>query len=599
MRKATLLAMVLVLIAAVMPTQAFEEPLPMDKAFAPAFDKRNDGALVITWRIAKGYYLYRDYLAAEDDGGQALSLETEPGKVKDDPGFGTTEVYYERASAAVAEPPPKVRLTYQGCQDGGLCYPPTTKIIDVAAMTASVPAANSAVLPSSDATSGNGFSIASGRAPTAVNQLMRDGGLALLLAGFLGFGLLLAFTPCVFPMYPIVAAMLSREGSRLTAGKGFLLSATYGLALATAFGLLGMAAAWSGQNLQMALQSPFAIGTISALFIVLALSNFGLFHLQLPVALRNRFNSESGKGNSLGGAALLGFSSAFLIGPCVTAPLAGALLYIARTGDVLIGALALFALGLGKSLPLVIMLTAGGKALPRAGRWMETIRHVFGFIFLATAIWLATPLIPERFTLLPWAVLALVFGIYATGYEGLRPTGGYGVMLRSIAFISLLWGGLLFIGFSLGASDPLTPLGPLKGVAGTETNPPIEKTDFTKIGSSEALASHLKASSATNEPTLLYVTADWCVTCRAIERSVLKDREVQSALGGIRLASLDVTTPDQDRRALMQSLEVIGPPTMIFFDGAHREISGTRLIGDITTASLAESARTAKDALRR
>ncbi len=598
MRKATLLALVLVLIAAVIPARAFEAPLPVDDAFVPAFDRGSGGALVITWRIADGYYLYRDYLAAQDEDGKALSLKTEPGRIKDDPGFGSTEVYYGKASAMIAGPPAKVRLTYQGCQDGGLCYPPTTRTIDVAAMTASVVGGGSFSLPVPKATANEGFRIAGGSAHTAVDRLLTDGGIGLLLAGFLGFGLLLAFTPCVFPMYPIVAAMLSREGTRLTAGRGFMLSGAYALALATAFGLLGMAAAWSGRNVQMALQSPLAIGAVAVLFIVLALSSFGLFHIQLPAALSNRFHTGSGKGGSLGGAALLGFSSAFLIGPCVTAPLAGALLYIARTGDVLIGALALFALGLGKGIPLVILSTVGGKALPRAGGWMETIRHVFGFVFLATAIWLAMPLIPERFVLLPWAVLALVFGVYAASYEGLRPTGGYGVMLRSVAFISLLWGALLFIGFSLGASDPLTPLGPLKGSVSAGAHPSVRKADFAKIESRNDLASQLQASSARNEPTLLYVTAGWCVTCRTVERSVLTDPDVAAALDGVRLTSLDVTALDPARRALMQSLDVIGPPTMIFFDAEQREASGTRLVGDITAVSLAGSAGAAKGTLQ-
>ncbi len=603
MRKASLLAAVWVLIAAILPAWAFEAPLPMEDAFVPSIAREEAGPLTITWKIADGYYLYRDYLSAKDEDDRPLTLRTEPGKVKDDPGFGATEVYYRTASASILDAPSTVRVTYQGCQDGGLCYPPTARMIDVAAMTIGMPAEGGfSLAPAEDANpaqkANTGFSIIDNGGETAVDRLLTGGGPFLLLAGFLGFGLLLAFTPCVFPMYPIVAAMLSREREELTAGRGFVLASSYVLALATAFGLVGVAAAWSGRNLQMVLQSPAAVGTVAALFILLALSSFGLFHIRLPAGIGNRLSGGKRKGGSAAGAAMLGFSSAFLIGPCVTAPLAGALLYIARTGDVVIGALALFALGLGKGLPLIAMATLGGKVLPRAGAWMENVRYAFGFLFLATAIWLATPLVPERFILLPWAVLALTFGVQAGAFAGSQTSGGHGVLLRSASLVFLLWGSLLMAGFGLGATDPLTPLGPLKGAAGGARTAAIEKTDFTKIGSIDALSGLLGAAASEHRPALLYVTADWCVTCRAIERSVLPEPDVATALDGIRLARLDVSTLDADTGALMRSLAVVGPPTMILFDRERQEIPGTRLVGEITAASLADAARTAKGTVR-
>lgn len=598
MRKASLLALVWVLIAAILPARALEAPLPMDEAFVPGIARQDDGRLAITWTIADGYYLYRDFLAAEDEGNRPITLQTEPGTVKDDPGFGTTEVYYQKASARIANAPPFIRLTYQGCQDGGLCYPPTTRTIDTAAMTISKPVGGFALAPAKDArpveAPDTGFSIAADGGETAVDRLMTGGGFALLLAGFLGFGLLLAFTPCVFPMYPIVAAMLTREGEGLTARRGFMLASAYVLALASAFGLLGIVAAWSGQNLQIVMQSPVAIGVVAALFVLLALSSFGLFHIKLPAVIGNRLSGGRQKGGSVAAAALLGLSSAFLIGPCVTAPLAGALLYIARTGDIAVGALALFALGLGKGIPLIIMATIGGKALPRAGAWMERVRHVFGFAFLGTAIWLATPLVPERFVLLPWAVFSLAFGIYAVAPDGLRSTGGYGVLTRLTAVVSLIWGSLLLVGFGLGASDPLTPLGPLKGAASADQTAAIQKSDFTKVGSAGALSRLLDTAASGRQPTLVYVTAGWCVTCRTIERSVLTKPDVAASLDGIRLVSLDVSTLDAENGALMRSLAVVGPPTMIFFNRSKEEAPGTRLVGEITAGSLAEAARMAK-----
>lgn len=599
MRKASLLTLIWVLIAAILPAWASQAPLPMDKAFVPSIAKGDDGRLTIRWEIAEGYYLYRDYLSAKGGDNQPLALQTMPGKLKDDPGFGKTEVYYGQASASIANAPQKVHLTYQGCQDGGLCYPPTTTAIDVAAMTIETPGGDGFALAPVKASrsvkdANAGFQIADDTDKTAVDRLLTSGGLALLLAGFLGFGLLLAFTPCVFPMYPIVTAMLAREGEGLTAGRGFVLATSYVLALAAAFGLVGIAAAWSGRNLQIVLQSPVAIGVVAVLFILLALSNFGLFHIQVPAVIGNRLNGGRRKGGSVAGAALLGFSSALLIGPCVTAPLAGALLYIARTGDVAIGALALFALGLGKGIPLIALSTIGGKALPRAGAWMDTVRHVFGFLFLGTAIWLATPLTPERFILLPWAMLALAFGVYAGTSARLSAARGYGVLTGSAAVVSVLWGSLLLVGFGLGASDPLTPLGPLKGAPSGGRPITIDKAAFAKVASADALSSLLNAAASERRPTLLYVTADWCITCRTIERSVLTAPEVAEALDGVRLASLDVSALDAEKGALMHSLAVIGPPTMIFFDDGKQEAQATRLIGDITAASLAEAANAVK-----
>lgn len=598
MLKTGLLALVWALMVAILPARALEAPLPMDEAFVPAVVRNADGRLTITWKIADGYYLYRDFLSAKGDDDQPLPLETGPGRIKDDPGFGTTEVYYGEAAASLSKAPKTVRLTYQGCQDGGLCYPPTTRTIDTLAMTIGKADRGFAFAPAQnidrETEPGAGFSIATDGNASTVDRLMTSGGLVLLLVGFLGFGMLLAFTPCVFLMYPIVAAMLTREGEGLTAGRGFMLASAYVLALATAFGLLGIAAAWSGQNLQIVLQSPVAIGVVAALFVLLALSSFGLFHVRLPAAIGNRLSGGRQRGGSVGAAALLGFSSAFLIGPCVTAPLAGALLYIARTGDIAVGALALFALGIGKGIPLIVMATIGGRALPRAGKWMESVRHVFGFAFLGTAVWLATPLVPERFLLLPWAVLALAFGIYAGAFEGVRPARGYGVLARLAAVISLLWGSFLLAGFALGASDPLTPLGALKGAAATGGVATIQKSDFTKVSSVVELSSFLDTAAADKLPTLVYVTADWCVTCGTIERSVLTAPDVVAHLDGVRLASLDVSILDAENGALMRSLAVVGPPTMIFFDSSKQEAADTRLVGEITAASLANAARIAK-----
>lgn len=580
-------------------------PLQMDEAFRPSLSRISATEVAVTWEIEPGYYLYREYLSAKSDDGSPLKLETPDGKIKEDPGFGSTEVYYDTARATLVSDASTIELTYQGCQDGGLCYPPVTKTIDMASLQFSNSEHGGPIsAPASIASQSEwsafssqrpDFALAQDEVTTGVDGLLARGGLPLLLVGFVGFGVLLAFTPCVFPMYPIVAAMLSRQGGPLSPSRSFILSSVYVGALALAFGLFGMVAAWSGQNLQFALQSTTATMVIASLFVILALSNFGLFEIQLPAGFSNRLSSGGRRGGSLGGAAVLGFTSAFLIGPCVTAPLAGALLYIARTGDVLIGAAALFALGLGKGLPLILMATLGGKALPRAGAWMASIRSAFGFGFIGTAIWMVSPLLPETLVLFAWACLAVSVGVFLWQMRVASASPGAAVISRSVATVSIAWGALLLVGVGLGARDPLAPLEPLtmKTEVG-QTTREIAKSDFEAVASLQALTSMLGEASAENRPSLVYVTADWCVTCRAIERTVLPDDSVSAALDGARLLTIDMSATSSETNELLKSLNAIGPPTMIFFDHERQEVAGTRLVGDVTIDKLAASARAAK-----
>lgn len=597
------LAFAIAMLAAISsPAGAMDAPLDMDRAFEVKVGQADDGSAVIRWTITDGYYLYREYFDAEDLSGNKLAIKTSSGTVKDDPNFGSTEIYYSAATAAVLQAPEKFRITYQGCQDKGLCYPPTTKTVDMTTLSISGSIAGENPFPSggfaavgqvpaaSKNASQDNFVLADDNARTSVDRMMADGGVALLLASFLGFGLLLAFTPCVFPMYPIVATMLAREGERLTARRGFALSSWYVIAFASVFGLLGMAAAWSGQNLQIALQSTYAVGAISFLFVILALSNFGLFQIQLPAAISASLGGSSEGTGTIAGAMVLGFSSALLIGPCVTAPLAGALLYIARTGDIALGAAALFTLGLGKGIPLVIMATASGKVLPKAGMWMEKVRQVFGFIFLATALWLARPLIPEQLVLFGWAVITLSFGVFSLSAAPAPAASGVTVISRTTGLVSILWAVVLFLGLGIGATDPLTPLKVLHTANVSRTAEPVKKDDFTRVASITDLAARINNVPG-QIPTLLYVTADWCVTCRTIERSVLTSPDVIEALTGVKLLSVDLTTLDADRKALLSALKVIGPPTMLFLDNSRTEPASTRLIGEFSASDLAASAR--------
>ncbi|MDQ2067166.1 protein-disulfide reductase DsbD [Xinfangfangia sp. CPCC 101601] len=418
-------------------------------------------------------------------------------------------------------------------------------------------------------------------------------GAGLVLLAFFGFGMALALTPCVFPMVPILAGVLARQGETLTPARGAVLSGSYVLAMAMAFALMGAVAGWSGQNLQMVLQSPWAVGAVAALFVMLALSNFGLFALSLPAAWTARL-SRPGRRGSVGSAATLGFTSALIVGPCVTAPLAGAFLYVAQTGDVVLGAAALFMLGLGQGVPLVIAGTFGASVLPRAGAWMEAVRRLFGMLFLGMAIWLAARILPGPPVLALWGLwltgAAVLLGALDHSSAQAAPQRQPG---RSLGVFALIGAGVMAVGAGLGGDDPLRPLAPLTltGQGGSVAAGP----DFAPVTSRGTLASALADSPA--RPTLIYVTADWCVTCKGIERSVLPDPQLGAPLRAMRLLKLDVTDNSPEAQALMRDLAAAGPPTMIFLDAAQREPAGSRLIGTIEAGDVAASAILAKGGL--
>lgn len=603
----TVLAPLLIACAMLAPAPATAQgpvagahPLPIDEAFRLTATRQADGTLRLNWSIARGYYLYRDKL-----GFQAGSSALRPtrleghGQPKDDPTFGVTAVFHDNIVAVLPADAgganSALTVTYQGCQEEGICYPPARRQVDAATLAVTDPDRHAAGPPAGHwrepelaGTAPSGIALA-GDSGGMVASLLKDGGVFMVLGSFLLFGMALALTPCVFPMYPILAGAIARQGDDVTALRGFTLSLAYVVAMATAFGLLGIVAAWSGQNLQMALQSPWAVGAVSALFVVLALSMFGLFELQLPSAWVNMIGRAGpGPRGPLASVGILGFTSALVVGPCVTAPLAGALLYIAQTGDVVLGAASLFALGLGKGIPLIAFGTLGPRALPKAGGWMTAVRQAFGFVFLATAVWMAARLIPAQASLALWAVLALGAAIWLGAFDTLGPDAGGRRRAGKVAGLACaLYGIVLAVGAASGAADPLRPLEAL--VASRAGAPaPQDELAFAPISDPTGLRAHVAV--ATGKPSLLYVTADWCVTCAVIDRSVLPKDAVRARLAGFNLVKLDVSANTPSQREIMQSLNVVGPPTMIFIDPEGREPAGTRLIGDVTAASLLASA---------
>ncbi|MGH6760802.1 MAG: protein-disulfide reductase DsbD [Phyllobacterium sp.] len=590
-----LLARIFILLWPVVASAQGVTPLTPEKAFRIAVERGQDNGISLRWDIAEGYYLYRDYLQARDARtGEAISLRSEPGIVEaNDGNFGPSEVYYSQATAYLESGvPEQVTVTYQGCQKDSICYPPQTVTLDTRTLDLSEalvgfgisgPAAGSGAEPETGQ-----FQVAPDAAGGGmVGSLLASGGVVWVIASFLAFGLLLAFTPCVLPMYPILSATLARQGETLTPRRGFILSSSYVLAMAVAFGLLGIVAAWSGQNLQIVLQSPYAVGAIAALFVVLAISMFGFFELQLPAAWTSRMvGIKTGQRGSAGGAAAMGFASALIVGPCVTAPLAAALLYIAQTGDAWLGASALFALGLGQGIPLIVFGTVGSRALPRSGAWMEQVKFAFGFVFLAAAIWMLSRIVSPQVTLFLWSALLLTVAVFIGVADRLETDAQAGPRLRKAAGLALSLGAvILAVGAASGGSDPLRPLEHFAR-GGTVKQETPELT-FAQAKSTKDLKASFAAT--TGRPTLVYFTADWCVTCRTVEREVLSDSGVQAALAGFQRLKVDLTDLDDTNQGLMRDLAVVGPPTMILFDSMGVEKAGTRLVGDVTRQTLQAS----------
>jgi len=593
--------------------------LSADEAFVMKVERRADGALAAKWTVADGYYLYRDHtVLAYGEALMPLSARLSAGVETDDPGFGPVSVWYRNGEAVVsrqtleaAGQPTSVTVTYQGCLEGSICYPPVTKTVEVpswsapertpvavpveqpvtiepATVAAGVPKAETetaGALPAEPVAELQPEVATAPLAATIVETLEDRGGKIWVLLAFFGFGVLLAFTPCVFPMYPILAGVIGRDASGTR--RGFALSAAYVLGLASAFAVLGLVAAWSGQNMQVALQSPWVIAGFAAVFVLLAVSMFGGYDLSLPSWWTNRFHARSHKASrSYVSAVTMGFGSALIVGPCVTAPLAGALLYIARSGDVALGGAALFALGLGKGVPLILFGTVGAGILPRAGAWMGHVKTAFGFVFLGMAWWLLSRILPPAYVMASGAILAFVLW---AALERMVPSVNavFAVIGRAAGVMALVWGAIWVVGLACGASDPWRPLSGLNaGRAGVASKAyPLSAV----VDNKAALQAALARASARETVAVVYFTADWCVTCRAIERDVLPDPQIARALAGVDLIKVDVTSNSLEVRQIMTDHSIVGPPTLLFFKADGVENPSARLVGTVTREGLVEA----------
>lgn len=565
--------------------------LEPDQAFKFIVDVEDPNTLVASWQIAEGHYLYRNKFkfSLQDSAGVKLGkVILPPGESKTDEFFGTIQVFHNYAEARI----PLIRSqleatqislvsTYQGCSEiTGICYPPIKKLtpMDLPASKVSAKTITPAVTTISTTSQATPQPPLSEQDTIAAS--LASGSALLTIATFFGFGLLLAFTPCVFPMIPILSSIIVGQGENLTTRRAFVMSLTYVLAMAVTYTIAGIMAGMFGENLQAAFQNPWILGSFAGVFVLLSLSMFGFYDLQLPSALQSKLADVSNRqrGGSLVGVAIMGFLSALIVGPCVAAPLAGALIYIGQTGDAVLGGVALFALSMGMGAPLIAIGTSAGKLLPKAGGWMGAVKSVFGVMLLAVAIWMLERILPVAVTMLLWAVLLIISGIYLKALEPLGiKSSGWARLWKGIGLILILYGALLMVGAATGGKDLLQPLkGLALGGGGAAT---VEHLPFKRIKSIADLEREVATANARNQTVMLDFYADWCIACKELEKYTFSDPNVRQALANVVLLQADVTANDDVDKALLKHFKLIGPPTIMFFGLDGKERYNYRVVG--------------------
>jgi len=575
---------------------ADEDFLPPEQAFRFSAHMLDARTIVVNYAIADGYYMYRERFHFAASGAKLGEPAIPPGKIKYDDTFQkNVETYHNGVEIRIpveAAGPFTLNATGQGCADKGLCYPPQEASVRLTpgaggsepqmsiapaqggsfafpgqaaqpapqadTPAAAVPAAPAAAPPSAAPSELSGIA-----------SLLQGGRLLAIVPAFILLGLGLAFTPCVLPMVPILSSIIVGEGKHVHRTRGFVLSLAYSLGMAIVYTALGVAAGLVGEGLAAALQNPWVLSSFALLIAMMSLSMFGVFQMQVPAALQTRLATASGRQSSgkLAGVFVMGAISALIVGPCVAAPLAGALVYISQTRDVVIGGTALFAMAIGMSIPLLLVGVSAGSLLPRAGMWMESVKRFFGVLMLAMALWMAAPVLPGLVQMLLWAALLLGYGFYLL--RGLGKNGHWAGLAVGAVFAVL--GALQLVGVASGARDPLAPLARFTGAA------PAQPLAFTRIKTVAQLDAALAATDG--RTAMLDFYADWCVSCKEMEKLTFVDPAVKARLANTVLLQVDVTANDGDDRAMLKRFGLFGPPGIILFDRQGKEIPDSRVIG--------------------
>jgi len=558
-----------------------DDILEVDDAFQLSTEVEGN-RFVARWVIAEGHYLYQDKMGIipSSENIKTFPLQLSPGEEKQDPIFNKL-LYVYHDSAEVSLPIANTngandavfKVKYQGCSEiSGICYPPQTREITVrlpeiiaSAAAAQVDAGGADVVSEQD----------------RIANTLRQGDTWVTLLVFFGAGLLLALTPCVFPMIPILMGIIVGQGENQTVRSTFTLSLVYVLAMALTYTVVGILVGLSGENIQAWFQNPWIISTFAAIFIALSFSMFGFYELQMPASIQSKITqiSNSQQGGTLTGVAIMGFLSALIVGPCVTAPLVGALIYIAETGDAVLGGLALFSLSMGMGAPLLAIGASAGKILPKAGPWMDAVKAVFGVMLLGLGIWLLERVAPAVFTMALWAALLIVSAVYMGAIDSLPDdASGWRKLWKGTGLLLLVYGIILIIGLASGGRDIFHPL---KGIAisGGAHSEQASHIAFKQIKGVDGLNAALAEARSQGKTVMLDFYADWCVSCKEMEMLTFTDAGVQQALANTVLLQADVTPNDEQDKALYKHFGIIGPPSIMFFDKNGNERKNFRVVG--------------------
>jgi len=571
--------------------------LPPDEAFKVSATMPDAQTVRMRYGLTPDTYLYRDKLsfAIKAPADVRVTQTNLPqAEVKEDPTFGRTEVYHRDFDATLtlsraltADEKLVMDATYQGCNDKvGVCYPPLTRAFTLTTSAASSGGATVSALTGPADTAAASAAAAPESDTSRIEKILKGGSFWVVLAGFFGFGLLLSLTPCVFPMIPILSGIIAGQ-KQVTKTSGFLLALSYVLGMAITYALAGVVAAQSGTLISAALQNPWALGFGALVFVALALSMFGFFELQLPSAIQSKFSDTANKmkGGSVVGVFTMGALSAVIVGPCVAPPLAAALAFIAQTGNSLLGGAALFALALGMGVPLLLIGLSAGALLPKAGGWMNAVKYFFGVMMLAIAIYLISPIIPAWVNMLLWAMLLIASAVYLHALDPLpNHASGWSRLWKGLGVVLLISGLALLLGMLGGSRDMLQPLAVYQGgasgtagAAGTTLNAANDHAlKFERIKSVAELDAKIAASKG--REVMLDFYADWCVSCKEMERFTFADPKVQARLKDVVVLQADVTAVNADDKALLKRFNLFGPPGIIFWDTAGKE-SPYKVIG--------------------